>query len=242
MRLIRRLTAGLAILPLVATAGHAQSGRLFDNSWFWGLSGGSLTYWTSATAHESAPLLGIDWMFTRKHFGLLVDFDQAFFTASNISYTNVGRFYTDTTFTTSRDYAYGAVARVRNSRHLQAAFVAFPTSGHIKPYVGLGISGNFVQGLITTSAAPGPPSAVSNPNQWQPDFYGEQYRAEAADWVTPVILVGLQAQLSRFSIFGEAKVFPNDATPEFPHLFTDQAFYILRAGIRVNALAAIGNW
>ncbi len=242
MRLIRRLTAGLALLPLVATAGHAQSGRLFDNAWFWGLSGGSLTYWTSATAHETAPLVGIDWMITRKHFGLLIDLDQAFFTASNVSYTNVGRFYTDTTFTTSRDYAYGAVARIRDSRHLQAAFVAFPTSGHIKPYVGLGISANFVQGLVTTSAAPGPPQAVSSPNQWQPDFYGEQYREEAADWVTPVILVGLQAQLSRFSIFGEAKVFPNDATPEFPHLFTDQAFYILRAGIRINALSAIGNW
>ncbi len=242
MRLLRRLTAGLALLPLVATAGHAQSGRLFDNSWFWGVSGGSLTYSTSATAHKSAPLLGLDWLFTRRHFGLMLGFEQAFFKAQNLSYTNVGRLYLDTTYTKFQDYAFGATGRVTNSRHIQAAFVVFPTTGHFKPYAGLGVSANFVQGLTTTSAFPGPPHAVVQASQWQPGFFGEQFRQEAADWVSPVLLLGAQAQLSRFSVFGEAKVFGNDNNPGSPHLFTDQAFYVLRAGIRINALSAIGDW
>ena len=40
MRLNRSLTTGLALSALLPVAGQAQQGRLFDNSWFWGVGGG----------------------------------------------------------------------------------------------------------------------------------------------------------------------------------------------------------
>ena len=71
-------------------------------------------------------------------------------------------------------------------------------------------------------------------NLWFPNYYGDQYRDLAADFVTPVITFGLQAQLARFSVYGQAKIFPLSAGTYNPLLFTDQGFFMLQAGIRVN--------
>src|SRR5215469_11032808 len=96
MRPIRSLTTGLALSVLLPVAGQAQQGRLFDNSWFWGAGAGTLTYWTSTTSHAEAPSLSLDWLITRQHFAVMVEFEQAFFVAHNLSYVDVGRFYKDT--------------------------------------------------------------------------------------------------------------------------------------------------
>jgi hypothetical protein len=230
MRLLRSLTAGLALLVVVPAAGRAQEGRLFNNSWFWGLGGGTQTYWTSATAHAAAPVVSLDWLITRTHWALLLGFDQAFFTANNMNYTDVGRLYSDTTYTTYRDIAYYAQASARNSRTLSASLMVFPGSGHLRPYAGIGVSANFVQGSVTTSAPP----ALVPANLWFPNYYGDTYRDQAADFITPVLTFGLQAQLSRFSVYGQAKIFPLAMGTYNPLLFTDQGFIMLQAGIRVN--------
>ena len=125
--------------------------------------------------------MSLDWLITRTHFALYMGFDQSFFTANNLTYTDVGRFYTDTTLTNFRNIEYYAQAHVRNSRHLQAALMAFPGSGHLRPYAGLGISANFVQGSVTTSAPP----ALLPAGQWFPNFYEDQFRLQAADWISP---------------------------------------------------------
>ena len=127
MRLLRSLTAGLALLVLVPVAGRAQEGRLFNDSWFWGLGGGTQTYWTSSVAHAAAPTVSLDWLITRTHWALLLGFDQAFFTAQNMNFTNVGRLYSDTTYTNYRDIAYYAQASARNSR--TSRLVRWPTRG-----------------------------------------------------------------------------------------------------------------
>lgn len=238
MRLNRSLMTGLALLTLVPATGRAQEGRLFNNSWFWGAGGGALTYWTATTAHSQAPTVSLDWLLTRTHYALYLGFDQAFFTARNLTYTDVGRFFTDTTLTTSRDIEYFAQAKVRNSRHLQAALLAFPGSGHLRPYGGIGISANFVQGSVTTSAPP----ALTPAAQWFPNFFEDQFRMEAADWISPVLMGGLQAQLSRFSIYGQVKLFPGNAAQFHQRFFTDQGFFMLQAGLRINALNSIGSW
>lgn len=230
MRLIRSLTTGLALAALLPMAGQAQQGRLFDNSWFWGVGGGTLTYWTSTTAHAEAPAVNLDWLITRTHFALNVGFDQSFFVAHNLSYVDVGRFYTDTTLTNYYNVAYYAQATVRNSRHITASLLAFPGHGPIRPYAGVGISANFIQGGVTTSAAP----ALSPAAQWYPQYYGSQYRDQAADWISPVVTAGLQIQLSRFSVYGQGKLFPISWNQSQPYFFTDQGFIMLEAGIRVN--------
>jgi hypothetical protein len=233
MRLLRSLTAGLALLVVVPAAAKAQEGRLFNDSWFWGLGGGTQTYWTSAVAHASAPVVSLDWLITRTHWALMLGFDQAFFTANNMNYTEVGRLYSDTTFTTYRDIAYYAQASARNSRTLSASLMVFPGSGHIRPYAGIGLSTTFVQSSVTTSAPP----VLVPANLWFPNYYGDSYRDLAADFITPVITFGLQAQLSRFSIYGQAKVFPLSYGTYNPLLFTDQGFIMLQAGIRVNVMS-----
>ena len=93
-----------------------------------------------------------------------------------------------------------------------------------------GISANFIQGSVTTSTAP----ALSPAAQRFPNYYGTQYRDLAADWISPVITAGLQLQLSRFSVYGQAKIFPLSDNPYSPYFFTDQGFFMLQAGIRVN--------
>jgi hypothetical protein len=238
MRLNRSLTTGLVLLALAPTAARAQEGRLFNNSWFWGVGGGTLTYWTATTAHAQAPTVSLDWLLTRTHVALYLAFDQTFFTANNLTYTDVGRLYKDTTLTNFNNVSYYAQARVRNSRHLQAAMLAFPWHGHIRPYGGIGISANFVQGSVTTS----PPPALTPARQWFPNFYEDQFRMQAADWITPVLMGGVQAQLSRFSVYGQAKLFPTSAPQFHQRFFTDQAFFMLQAGIRVNASSAIGSF
>ncbi|SRR5579883_1133223 len=230
MRLTRSLTTGLALLAAVPATGHAQQGRLFNNSWFWGLGGGTLTYWTSATAHANAPALSLDWLITRTHMAALVTFDQSFFSARGLTYTDVGRLYKDTTLTNFSNIGYYAQAKVRNSRHITASLMAFPGHGPIRPYIGAGISANFIQGSVTTS----PPPALTPAAQWFPNYYGSQYRDQAADWVSPVITAGLQLQLSRFSVYGQGKLFPLSYNQYNPYFFTDQGFIEFQAGIRVN--------
>ena len=230
MRPNRSLITGLALIASVPVAAQAQQGRLFDNSWFWGAGAGTLTYWTSTTAHAEAPSINLDWLITRRHFALLVDFDQTFFVAHNLTYVDQGRYYTDTTLTNYYNVAYYAQATVRNSRHITASFMAFPGSGPIRPYAGLGIAANFIQGGVTTSAPP----ALSPQDQWYPTYYGSQYRDEAADWISPVVTAGLQIQLSRFSVYGQGRFFPLGINTSQPYFFTDQGFVMLQAGIRVN--------
>ena len=230
MRPIRSLTTGLALSVLLPVVSQAQQGRLFDNSWFWGVGGGALTYWTSTTAHAEAPSLSADWLITRQHFALLVEFEQAFFVAHNLTYVDQGRFYRDTALTNFYNVNYYAQATVRNSRHIAASFMAFPGHGPIRPYAGVGVSMNFLQGTVTTSAPP----ALSPAKQWYPQYYGSQFRDQAAEWVSPVVTGGLQLQLSRFSVYGQAQLFPLSVNTSQPNLFTDQGFVMLQAGIRVN--------
>jgi len=242
MRLIRRYAAGLALvaLPALPAAGHAQSDRSFDNSWFWGISGGSMLYWTAQNSHALAPSIGLDWLITRRHFALLLGLDQTFFTGHNLPYSEVGREYADTTYTSYQDIAYGAAATVHNSRHLQAAFLAIPWSGPIRPYAGLGISANFVEGTVMSST---PPVYGSNAALWFPTYYADTYRNDAADWITPLIVVGVQGQLAgRIALFGQVQLLPTNAPQGDPHFLTNQAFFMFKAGVRINAVSAIGSF
>ena len=234
MRLNRGFLSGLASLALIPAVGLAQQpGSNFTNSWFWGVSGGMLTYWTTSVAHAQAPSVGMEWLITRKHTALYVGFDQSFFKTTGVNFQNVGLQFADSSLNTgtASNWGYSQAATVHNSRHLEAALMGFPGSGPIRPYLGVGISMNFVQNAVITGAYPnasGDPAASSA--YWFPGYYGNQYLDQSAYWVSPLVMAGLQIQVSRFSVFGQAKVMTTDSR----HMFTDGAFFNLQAGVRYN--------
>lgn len=237
MRLNRGLLSGLATLAsaaLLPAVGKAQQpGSNFTNSWFWGVSGGMMTYWTTNVAHAQAPTVGIEWLITRKHTALYVGFDQSFFKTSGVSFQNVGLQFGDSTLSqgNASNWGFSQTATIHNSRHINLALMGFPGSGPIRPYAGVGISLNFVQNAVITGAYPnasGDPAG--NAAYWFPNYYGNQYLDQSAYWVSPLLMAGLQVQVSRFSVFGQAKVMTTDAR----HLFSDGAFFNLQAGVRYN--------
>jgi hypothetical protein len=255
MRLTRSLATGLAslaLLPAIAFA-QEQSGRLFQNSWFWGASAGVETFWTTAVAHQQAPTFGLEWLITQKHTGLYVSLEEAFFKQSNVAYTNVGRQYTDSTLTNFNDVSYTSSTPIKNATQLNLAFMVFPGNGPIRPYFGLGAAFNWIEGTkinqnnpktfngttATCGPAPGDPcSTPYGPSQyWFPQYYGSQYRDDVADFIDPLLIVGLQIQVSRISVFGQAKV---QATND-NHLFNSQAIYELQAGVRFNLSSAFSK-
>jgi opacity protein-like surface antigen len=233
MRLYRGLLPGLASLALLPALAQAQPGSNFNNSWFWGVNGGMLTYWTTNVAHAQAPSVGVEWLITKKHIGLYIGFDQAFFKTSNVQFTNVGLQFTDSTLnqSTAGNRAFAQTASIHDSRHIDLAFLGFPGSGPIRPYVGVGIAVNFVQNATLVGAYPNSDGVPSdNPEFWYPNYYGNQYLDQSAYWVSPLIMAGLQIQVSRISIFGQAKVYTTDGR----HLFSDGAFFNVQAGVRYN--------
>jgi len=234
MRLNRGLLSGLASLALLPAVGHAQApGSNFSNSWFWGVSGGMMTYWTTSVAHAQAPTVGIEWLITRKHTALYVGVDQSFFKTTGATFQNVGLQFADSTLaqSTASNWQFSQLATVHNSRHLNLALMGFPGSGPIRPYAGVGISLNFVQNAVIASNYPNSSGDPAGPPAfWFPGYYRNQYLDQSAYWVSPLFMAGLQIQVSRFSLFGQAKVMTTDSR----HLFSDGAFFNLQAGARYN--------
>jgi hypothetical protein len=234
MRLNRGLLSGLASLALLPAVGRAQApGSNFTNSWFWGVSGGMMTYWTTNVAHAQAPTVGIEWLITRKHTALYIGVDQSFFKTSPVQYDEVGIQYGDSTRSLSNATQIGYLhqATIHNSRHINLALMGFPGSGPIRPYAGIGVSLNFVQNAFANPVFPGAnPYGFGNAQYWVPQAFGTEELDQQAYWVSPLVMAGLQIQVSRFSVFGQAKVMTTDHN----HLFSDGAFFNLEAGVRYN--------
>jgi hypothetical protein len=245
MRLTRSLATGLASLALLPAVGVAQQqqGRLFQNSWFWGVTAGVETFWTTAVSHQQAPTFGLEWLITQKHTGLYLSLEEAFFHQSNVQYNNVGRQYLDSTLSTWDDVGYTSSTPIKNATQMDVAFMVFPGNGPIRPYAGIGAAFNWVEGTKVNqnpcnSTYGDPCSTPYGPSQyWFPSYYGSQYRDDAADFINPLLILGLQFQVSRFSVFGQAKV---QATTN-DHLFNGVAIYELQAGLRFNLSSAFSK-
>jgi outer membrane protein W len=238
MRLTRSLVSGLASLALLPAAAAAQQGHLFDNSWFWGVNGGVSTFWTQYVAHTQAPTVGIEWLLTRTHTGLYVAYNQSFLKGGvSGEYQNAGKNYTDSTYTTYNTLSYNDSTPIHSVRQLDLALMGFPTSGKIRPYAGVGISVVWVQ-TQQNVVYPTGYSSVFPLTYWDPTAYGTSFRDQASDWVGALFIVGVQAQLSRFSIYGQAKA----TTVGTGHLLTNGAYYTVQAGVRVNVASWGDAW
>jgi hypothetical protein len=240
MRLTRSLVSGLASLALLPAAAAAQQGHLFDNSWFWGAGAGVSTFWTQYMEHTQAPTVNVEWLLTRTHTGLYVAYNQSFLKGGvSGEYQNAGKNFTDSTYTTYNTLSYNDSTPIHSVRQLDLALMGFPTSGKIRPYAGVGISVVWVQ----TQDSIVYPTSYSNPyggklTYWVPNAYQASFRQQAADWVGALFIVGIQAQVSRLSIYGQAKA----TTVGTGHLLTNGAYYTLQAGVRVNVASWGDAW
>jgi hypothetical protein len=248
MRLTRSLATGLASLALLPAVGIAQQqqGRLFQNSWFWGATAGVETFWTTAVAHQQAPTFGVEWLITQKHTGLYLSLEEAFFHENNVQYKVTGRQYSDSTQTAWTDVSapYG-VTPIKNATQMDVAFMVFPGNGPIRPYAGIGVAFNWVEGgkdnySNACGTTYGPPcSTPYGPSAYYyPYYYGlSSFRDDAQYFINPLLILGLQVQVSRFSVFGQAKVQATNNN----NIFNNVAIYELQAGVRFNLSSAFSK-
>ena len=205
MRSIRRLLPGLVLLALAPRVGAAQEGRLFKDSWFFGAKAGNMTYWTKTTSHGQAPMLGGETLITRSRGGLYLSLDQAFFTGTTKLTDQTGTYLLD----------------LKDNRRITAVAMIFPTAyGWIRPYGGLGFAFNFIQSAVPRGAVGTSTAALI-----------EQQKTRAA----PLLMVGAQLQLLRFSVFGQGSYMPAQAD----FLLNNNETYFLEAGIRYNIGSSI---
>jgi len=181
MRTVRWMASGLALMALLPSIGAAQSGRLFDNSWFWGAKGGIVSFSTTSGVNKVSPVVGVDWLITRSQGALYVSADQAFFTSTSTVPDNNGA---------------PSLVGIHNMRRYTAALLAFPVAyGTMRPYGGIGFSLNVIQGVSvadTTSSG----SAIAA------RAFDEKDRAAF------IAMAGLQAQMQRLSVFGQVTYMP----------------------------------
>jgi len=198
MRMVRGLTpalAALAGLALLPATGAAQSGRYFQNAWFWGAKAGNMTYWTRGTSGASqAVQFGGEWLITRRRGGLYVAFDKVFF---NTLYNGSQTTQIDDPLNTDD----GGVRYVDfdDMRRLTFAAVAFPKQfGPLRPYGGMGLAMNWI-----TKATPR--GSFSTAQQAADIILAIE---DAKTRTAPIFILGTQMQLLRMSAFGQASYMP----------------------------------
>jgi len=207
----------LASLPAAATA---QGDRQFEDSWFWGAKGGMLLFSTTQVDNARAALIGGDWLITRKNSALLVGFEQMFFNEA-------------TTVPDSRVLGGERVVTIKNMRRASFVALAFPMDygsrfGLVRPYGGLGLSIN----VISSADAGGPPFESASQQQMV-----EFQVADESTRASVLAMVGAQAELNRFSVFGQVSMMPSRAN----FLLNASATTFFEMGIRYNIGSSIGQ-
>ncbi|HEX4935709.1 MAG TPA: hypothetical protein VFV33_21160 [Gemmatimonadaceae bacterium] len=220
MRIVRTFRLALAAavaIPVIAGAqGAASAPRDFDNSWFWGIKGGSTMFTTGASGSEkvSAPTIGGEWLITRKRMAVSLGVDQAFFdnTAAVFDPTSAGS---------------ARAVKIGDLRSYSAGVYFFPLKyGNLRPYAGLGLSINVIQNAdpqgtyVDTDAQE---SVLVSVN-------------DQSSRVSARFTLGAQYQLQRMAIFAQAATLPTRNN----FLINGAAnTFVLETGLRFNLLSAI---
>lgn len=207
MRTVRWMTSALALAALVPATGAAQSSRLFQNSWFWGAKAGIMSFSTTTVSNKAAPMIGAEWLITRKQAALYLSASQSFFTSTS-------------SFTDPSGNTY--VVNMKDMRQFSFALMAFPVvwGGTIRPYAGVGLAINMIQNAS-------PSTAITDPTQQAVVNAKLQDIMDRASFLS---MAGLQIQYQRFSVFGQVTYLP--AKADF--LLNGRTTYTLEAGIRYN--------
>ena len=184
MRMIRGLTAMLALSALAPETGAAQQGRAFKDSWFWGLKAGGLSYSTVLETNQLAPLAGVDWVITRSRGGLYVSYDQAFFTGQSAVF--------------DQDPFTGELqlraVDLKNLNRVNVLAMGFPVRyGAVRPYFGIGMTLNHIADAQVQG---------SYETQEQFVIVDEQVNDQKASF-SPTAMVGAQWQIRGVNVFGQ---------------------------------------
>lgn len=217
MRTIRVVTAGAALLGLLLPATmQAQFGRRFENAWFFGAKAGSAAVWTTTT-RGYAPVLGGESMITRKRGGLYLAYDQTFF----------GTFREGEFTTTVPDPVDGErLVVLGDMRRVTAMALLFPDKRLLwRPYFGVGFAVN----MVLNSEPVGGYVSTSHEEYVRATIDEQSTRA------APILMGGLQMELMRFSVFGQASYMPSQAD----FLLNNNETYFLEFGIRYNVGTSI---
>lgn len=151
MRSSRILGAALAITAaatLAARPAAAQGSAAWDvrpNSWYWGIYGGQTSLPTTI-ARTTAPMVGVDWMITRRRFALNVFAEQSYFNGVS----------------TIPDYPSAAPRRVdiKDLRRVGGSGMMFlPQYKFFHPWVGLGYAFNFIREATPQGSSYASPAA-----------------------------------------------------------------------------------
>ena len=212
MRTIRVVTAGAALLGLLLPATmQAQFGRRFENAWFFGAKAGSAAVWTTTT-RGYAPVLGGESIITRKRGGLYLAYDQTFF----------GTFREGEFTTTVSDPVDGErLVVLGDMRRVTAMALLFPNKRLLwRPYFGVGFAVN----MVLNSEPVGDYVSTTHEEYVRATIDEQSTRA------APILMGGLQMELLRFSVFGQASYMPSQAD----FLLNNNETYFLEFGIRYN--------
>ena len=208
MKSIRIVLAGLGLLAALPAAATAQDSRPFDNSWFWGVKGGALTFWTNRVQHAPAPLVGIDWLITRHRGGLLLSAEQGFFDEKS-------SIFDPSAAGQQRD------VNISDVRRFNFTLLGFPSPhGALRPYAGAGFSMNVIERAEAVGVTAGTAQA---------DTVASRIEDVRTSFV-PHLMLGLQTNVRRFAIFGQTSVMFGEKRS----LFNNNHTYILEGGIRSN--------
>jgi hypothetical protein len=214
----RPLAIAIAAVVALPAISSAQAGRQFKNSWFWGVKGGGMSLADSGQAYRQAPLAGIDWLITRTHGGLYISGGQSFFNQQTFTLRDR---------TAPIDSGF-RIVDLKNLRKLDVALMGFPGE-HLRfhPYVGIGFA--FAQ--IGSAAARGPFATIDQFNEADAVIQDERVG------VSPLLLLGGQYRMRRFSVFGQASASP--AQKNFL-LYNGRPFnFSYEFGLRYNVGSAI---
>jgi hypothetical protein len=213
MRLFRSPLLGLALLSALPTIGAAQAGRNFKDAWFWGAKTGVMMYSTKAVENAISPMVGGEWLITRTRGALYVSYDQTFFNnesaIQDILNTNGVR-----------------LVNIDDMRRVTFAALAFPKEYvGFRPYGGIGVALNFIQ----TATPLGSFVSASQANDIAATVEDQRTRASV------LVMLGLQAQYSRWSLFGQATMMPAHAQ----FLINGRSTYFVEGGLRYNIGSSI---
>lgn len=132
MRTITRLGRALTLAALLPAAAAAQQASApIENSWFWGLGGGRISFPTYFHRID-APLISADWLITRQRWALNVYASQAYFTDSS----------------TVSDPNSSGLRKVSMTDMRRVGFqgiVFLPNWTWFRPYAGFGYSFNYIK-------------------------------------------------------------------------------------------------
>lgn len=216
-RTFRLVLAAAVVIPTLAGAQASNAPRTFNDSWFWGIKGGSTMFTTGANGDSkvNAATVGAEWLITRSRAAVYLSVEQAFF---------------DNTAGVFDASAAGSVRSVSISdlRQYNAGVFFFPIKHEaFRPYAGLGLAINVIQnaepqGTYTSvSAQDSVFSAID----------------EQSSRVSAVFTLGAQAKvMNRVWLFAQGATMPtrrNFLINGASHTF------VLEGGIRFNLLGAI---